>query len=341
MSQSTLGTQAVSPVCATFTRLEPISTLHTTLSPSVYTLKIISDVSEAKAIWNTFANPNVLFENWDFLMIFYNEFSHYLKFYVAYEWNTPVCLLPLNFDSDTGKLESFFSKKAQHPIYVTDGYESAIDFVLGKVEEPINLEYVYFTHKKDWAPAGFEFQMGLYDLDITPFASGEEYLAHNNAGFPSKKRIKYNAEHRKVKEQITDVKINKLEDIDTLFEYNIKTVTMEHYGEISGFLSEGYKNGFRKLLQSEFETYLFSFEVDGVPHDIELALKYGNTLYHLTGATSREVQNLGKFANLYMIDFAIKNGCTHYNAGTGDYNWKEKLGLKKVDLYKFSNIPSV
>ena len=109
---------------------------------------------------------------------------------------------------------------------------------MSKIEGPINLEYVYFTSRQDWAPVGFEFQMGLYDLDVTSFESGEAYLQHINAGFPSKKRIKYNAEYRKVKEQLTDIKVNRVTDIETLFDFNIKTVTMEHYGEISGFLSE-------------------------------------------------------------------------------------------------------
>lgn len=316
--------------------IQPVPFTHTIhYTPQVYTHKVITDKEEAKSIWNLFANPDVLFENWDFLMTFYNEFHHSLQFFVGYVWETPVGLIPLNLDTDTGKLESFFSKKAQHPVFIKKWYEGVVDFLLSKIESPINLEYVYFTSTQDWTPEGFDFQMGLYDLDVRPFESGEAYLQHINAGFPSKKRIKYNAEHRKVKEQISNITVNRLSDIETLFDFNIRSVTMEHYGEVSWFLNEPYKNGFRKLLQSSFETYLFSFEVDGKVHDIELVLKYGNTLYHLTGSTSKEIQNLGKFANLHVIDFAIKNGCSFYNAGTGDYNWKEKLGLNKVNLYKY------
>lgn len=308
-----------------------------TFTPEKYQLSIISDITQAKNIWNTFARDGILFENWEFMMTFYNEFHHKLKFYTAYENDTPVCLIPLNFDEDTGKLECFFSKKAQHPVYVKPGHEDAIDFLIQKIDGILNLEYIYFTNKSDWAPEGFEFQMGLYDLDITPFTSWDDYLSHINTSFPSKKRIKYNAEHRKVRDLITKINYNRVEDLETLFDFNIKSVTMEHYGEVSWFLSEGYKNWFRKLVQSStFETHLLSFEIDGVIHDVELGLIYGDTFYHLTGCTSRGVQNLWKFANLTMIDLAIKKGCKIYNAGTWDYNWKEKLGLKKVDLYKLS-----
>jgi hypothetical protein len=173
----------------------------------------------------------------------------------------------------------------------------------------MNLEYVYFTNAPNWAPdnGAFEFQMGLYDLDVTPYESGDAYFTHINSLVPSKKRIKYNAEYRKVKEQLTAIHTNKIESLERLFEFNVASVTMD----------------------------LISFEVNGEIHDVELALKYGNTLYHLTGSTSKQIQNVGKFANLHVIDLAIKLGCTTYNAGTGDYNWKEKLGLKKVDLYKY------
>ena len=324
------------PIQETILTITPAPYTHfINYTPQSYTFKIITDKEEAKNMWNVFANPNILFENWDFLMTFYNEFHHSLQFYVWYVWEKPVGMIPLNFDADTGKLESFFSKKAQHPIFILPGYEGVVNFLLSKIEWPINLEYIYFSSTTDWAPEGFEFQMGLYDLDVRAFESGEAYLQHINASFPSKKRIKYNAEHRKVKEQLSNIVVNRITDIETLFDFNIKAVTMEHYGEVSGFLSERYKNWFRKLLASGFETYLFSFEVDGIVHDIELVLKYGDTLYHLTGATSRQIQNVGKFANLYMIDFAIQKWCSFYNAGTGDYNWKEKLGLKKVNLYKY------
>ena len=106
------------------TTIQPVPFTHTlSYTPQTYTYKTITDKEEAKIIWNYFANQNVLFENWDFLMNFYNEFHHSLQFYVGYVGTTPVGLIPLNFDADTGKLESFFSKKAQHPIFMTPGYE--------------------------------------------------------------------------------------------------------------------------------------------------------------------------------------------------------------------------
>jgi hypothetical protein len=112
----------------------PICTQTFTFTPQAYTYAIITDKDEAKIVWEKFANPNVLFENWDFLMTFYNEFRHSLQFYVGYAHGQAVGLIPLNFDDDTGKLESFFSKKAQHPIFVKPGYEDIAEFLLNKIE---------------------------------------------------------------------------------------------------------------------------------------------------------------------------------------------------------------
>jgi CelD/BcsL family acetyltransferase involved in cellulose biosynthesis len=120
---------------------------------------------------------------------------------------------------------------------------------------------------------------------------------------------------------------NSLDDIDLLAEYSIKT-----FGEKSSFVDDPAQTDIFKDLCRSFRCFIHSYQVAGKTQAVSLSLVHDKTyLYLLSGSNNDEVPNLGNYLILNNIRTAIEHGCTTFDAGRHDCNWKERWHLTRIE----------
>ena len=107
-------------------------------------ITVVKDLPEAERLWQLLSPQTTIYDSWEFRYCFYKYFNFELFFYVAYDDATPVALLPLQYNSDTGWLEFFGGDNymEDNRVFVKPGYESIIPKIYASVDRPAKLEFI-------------------------------------------------------------------------------------------------------------------------------------------------------------------------------------------------------
>ena len=292
-------------------------------------IEIIKDLATAEMLWNTFTPRETIYDEWEFRYCFYKYFNYELFFYTAYEEGKPVGLLPLEYNSDQNYLEYFGGNFMEdNRVLVKPGYEYLIpDFFNAPKQKMVFLD----IRGNDPFIQKLEIRDNKFVLDLSKVGSVENYLQNY---FGSETRKTFRKCFKKITDRKLNILINNFEDIELLFEYNIR-----QFGDKSRFVDRPHrKEIFRDLLNLSFEPVLFTFEVDGVKEGVSLCLKYKKVYESFnTGIRNDSIKHLFAFMIMKNIDYALQNGMLYYDAFGADCNWKEKWGFTKIPQYKFEN----
>ncbi|MGE5042243.1 MAG: GNAT family N-acetyltransferase [Candidatus Levyibacteriota bacterium] len=300
--------------------------------------KIITDIQDAKKIWNLLSPHKTIDDEWDFRYTFLRHLPYELYFVVGYENGKISTLLPLQKNNGEGLMPPYASKD-KAPFYEFFGGDDTDDnTLLGKqlpFEEfkpylslPTYLAPLHSMYENDQNASYYE---SRYFIDVSNYTSFEDFL-----------RDKWSKDSRKkILQQIRgvyrnhEVKIieNNYEDIDRLSQFNIK-----RFGDKSSFIFP-YRAQIFKELTKLYTVVMLTVVVDGVKEAVSYGIKYKDTYVGMNAGVSGKITDLPKLLIMLQIDKTIQLGCKTYDAGKGDSGWKESYKLDKISQYKISLIP--
>lgn len=298
--------------------------------------KIFTDPAECKKLWEEFSHNKTLDDNWDFRMAWVKDLDFKLHFIAGFEGETPVGLLPLQENTNTG-----ISKKVLHTekpfleffggvdtdsniIFLKPGYEELKEEFLSRIQtytilsdlaEPLNFKGKEAEHYND-----------KFILDLTQFQSFEDFLAKNFDG-KSRQRLK-NRINKLYKEFNVQMEQGTEEDLEKMFGFSIK-----RFGEDSSF-NMPYRREVFKSLFANFETDFFVIKLNGVVHAASFGIKKGDTYTSINNGYELEVRDLAKILAATQIRRAMEAGFKIYDGGKGENGWKEHFHLTKIPQYK-------
>jgi hypothetical protein len=295
-------------------------------SKNKLSFKVIKDIEEAKKWWEYFTPHQVIFDEWEFRYCFYKYFNYDLHFYLGFIKDEPIGLLPLQYDPERKYLEFFGGPPMDdNDVFIKTGYEKYVKNFFEKISSSAYLRYMagrnQFSQK---LPTG-DYK---YVLDITGFNDAYEYIEKTFNGETKKKLLK---RIQKAQEHETDCLENNFQDIELLFELNLK-----NYKEESAFLKKNRQKIYRDLLHTSFKPCLLTGILDGQKASVSLGLQYHNQFISFNSGVKEDMEfDVYSYGRFQRINWAIKHRLTSFDALCGNYGWKEKWGFTKIPQYIF------
>lgn len=282
---------------------------------------VVSDIEEAKYIWQKLSSDESIYDNWDFRCCFYKYFSHPLRFYAGYKDEELIGLLALQYNNELKMLEFFGgSFMEDNHVFIKKGFEEYIPEFYGNINEPARLEDICGSSSFESLLDVFEYK---YVADLNGLRNADEYLTKY---FKAKRR---NAIKKKVKsvEMLKPLIIkNNYEDLDLLIELNKK-----RFGKESSFNKPFRREIYHDLLNINLDIKMLTFIINGAKEAVTFGIKYKNIFVGINGGTREEAhQDIGTYITVKKIEKAIGLGADKYDAGIEDLGWKENWRFEKI-----------
>ena len=287
--------------------------------------RIITEEQLAKEMWDELIPKETVFDDWDFRYCFYKFHKQPLQFIVYYVDKTPVILLPLQINTETGELEYFVGGLFMYNnrIGVKSGFEVYIKNALLQLPSKVLCHNMRIT--EEW-PC-FTFENNQYFLDLSKYSNYNDYVQDK---FISQSKGKLLRKMRQNEQLGIRVEENIYNDLDLLIDLNLK-----NFREKSSFLKPRRKEVFHDLLNLGFDVKLFTFVIYGKKEAVTLSIRYkDNYIYVNAGKNKEEFPNLTTYITMYNIDYAIKSGAKFFDAGMEDWGWKELWHFDKIPHFK-------
>ncbi len=287
------------------------------------TIKKITDVNEAKKIWDQLSPKNTIYDDWDFRYIYSNLIGSKINFIVLYFDNEAVSLLPLELTEDNliffgGNFtedNKFFTKK---------GFEKYEIEILQFISNE-NYKLGYMESKY----ANSEFVDNVYFLPLENLKDKNSYI---DAFWSGKARQNLRSQIRKLESLNLEVKYNVFSDVNKMIELNKK-----RFGPSSTFNRFPKRQEYLMKLSESFESYSISIYINGQLESVGFSIKFNDTYYGFNSGTNNNYNGLGKYLILEKIQQAIKSGASYYNARSGNLGWKENFGFTPKPQYRIVN----
>lgn len=297
----------------------------------------ITDLNEAKKWWEIFSPNASVYDLWEFRYCFHKYYTYDLRFYIGYDGDTPIGLLPLQYNKDKGYVEFFGTYFMEtNQVFIKPGYENTARQFYEHITEKVHLESL---NEQD----EFTKQLPLFDykyiLDTTQFSSFEDYITKS---FSSKSRSNLKKKIRQIEDGNTmEVQVNQLDDIELMFDFNIKTFDekfAEKGGRRSSFLYPFRKEIYRDFLAlTKTKPHVLTFSINGKKQAVSLTILYNGWYVFLnTGANIEEIPNMGNYTYYKNIEEAFTLGAQTFDAGVEAYGWKERFHLYRIPQHLYS-----
>lgn len=289
-------------------------------------IKVISELAEAKKLWNLLSPQESIYDLWDFRFAYYQADLAPLKFQAAYEDGRAVALLPLQFSREYNCLEFFAEEFVEdNRLFFLPGYEKVIPDLYDNIKEKVK---IYDLAGGDPYTEKMPLEDYVYYLDLKNINSLEDYLKILSA----KKRRNFSRDFRILEAQ-GDIRIvyNRFSDFDNLFSLN-----HNRFGEESYLKEEKIKKVHRNLLKLPYDWQMISLEVNGELAAVSLAVVYRETYYYLnSGADFLKFPESGNYLNRLNLERALNLKAKIFNIGLGDCGWKKRWGFSTIPQYKY------
>lgn len=293
--------------------------------------RIVTDIEEAKRLWSKLCTIETIYDDWDFLYLFYKTLKFPLQFITAFSNdNEPIGLLPLQNNETEGYLEFFGGNFMEYnKVFILPEYANLIPEFFMLIEGKYKLRSMIGG---EFYPEELENDDFTYFLNLENIKCFEDYLflCHKK----SKSRNHYRRIVRKVNSSNISIRKDHYDDLKYLIEFNSK-----RFPEDSHFLDSNITEAFYGLLESKFEVHMVSILIDDIVESVGVSVFFGNTFYcELTGTNRDSIADLGTYTTVQKLKLAIELGAKVFDVGHGDCNWKERWHLEKVLQYKLTNI---
>ena len=292
--------------------------------------KCVKDLDEAKKLWEIFSPNKTIFDSWDFRYCFYKYFKYELFFYVTYDGEIPVALMPLQYNSDKKYLEFFggyymednqvFVKSPEFKYLIPEFYKN-----IQGLSQPSTLIYI---RSNDDFTSTLPFQVNKYVLSLDGITNIEDYLSQR---LDQEARGKFRRKIRKIEQEKVEITENEVTDLEVMFNYNL-----EKFQDHSYFTTPFSQEIFRDLVAIGYKIHIMSFSINGIKEATSFALTYKDNYAYLNlGVKPGGTQNLTTFVHMKNLEKAISEKLNVFDAFIGDYGWKEHWHLDKIPQYQF------
>lgn len=292
-------------------------------------IELVEDLGEAARLWAVFSPDHSIYESWSFRSTFRKYFRTEPRFYVASVDGRPVALLPLQYNHEIEALEFFGDEGSNYMednrIFFEEGFGWVCPELCAALPKGASLRYI---------TGGDPFTTGLpvfdhkYVLDIGKYSCVDDYLLDC---YSSKSRHGLKKRLRKVEDELAPVVTsNDLARIEDLFRLNVEAM-----GERSYFLDPFRPEIFRDLLTAGPRPDVVTLLVDDRPEAVSLSFEHAGQYFFLQSGVNKEAfSDLGNYLVMKCLERAIALGCHTFDAGSGNFNWKERFHLRKKPQYE-------
>ena len=290
-------------------------------------IEVISNIEEAKNIWNKFSPNNVICDDWNYRYCFYKYYNYPLYFFIGLDKEEIIGLLPLQFNEDKKCLEFFGGGfMRDNRVFIKAGYEDCISQFYSAINQHTKLKSIV---GEDQFTKSFDVYKYKYIAEVIDISSADDYL---NKNFKTRSRKKLKNKLKLIEPLKPKIIINNYEDLDLMFELNKKS-----FGEKSSFNKQCQRESFRDLLKLNFDIHLLSYIIDDKKEAVSFSIKYNDSyIYVNSGSRKNEVFNLGSYIIYKQIERAIEVKAKFLDAGMGNLGWKEIWHLEKTPQYMFT-----
>lgn len=291
------------------------------LEKNILKFKMISDVEEAKKIWQELSPDQNLYDNWDFRFCFYKYFNHPLRFYAGYDQGDLAGLLALQYNTELKKLEFFGgSFMEENHVFIKKGYEGYIPDFYKNINEPARLEDICGCSPFESSADDFEYK---YVADLSGLKNADEYLAKY---FKAKGRNAIKKKARSIEMLMPEIIDDNHEDLDLLMEFNKK-----RFGQGSSFNRPYRYEIYHDLLKTGLDIKMMTCKINGIKEAVTFGIKYKDIFVGINGGARAEApQDLRTYMTIKKIERAIILGADKYDAGIEDLGWKENWHFEKL-----------
>lgn len=297
--------------------------------------KVITEVAEAKKIWNALSLRQTIDDEWEFRFAFFKHLHHQLYFLCGFENDEPKQLLALQKNNLEGLMPPYYPGDGKPFLEFFGGDDTDDNKILGNPNFKQILTYLKQQNIPAYlAPlgAGFaqeenaEFYENKFFLDLKNYKIYEDFLQDKWSSESRKKiRQQIGKIHRDYKVEILT---NNYGDIDLIEKYNL-----ERFGKKSSF-SFGYRKEIFKDLTKHYNVLTLTIVINGKKQAVCYGIHYKNTYIGMNAGVNNEIPDLAKLLIMLQIDKALELGCTTYDVGKGDSGWKENFKFDKSPQYK-------
>lgn len=289
-----------------------------------YKIRLIQDPEQAKLAWNRFSTNESLFDCWDFRLAFHRQYDAELCFYVAYERERPVALLPLQYTRRKNLLEFLGGYwMEENRLFLVEGCQLTISDFVPEFRFPYRLAAMEESSAR---PLDLPLEDYKYVFGLEGLTGSEDFIC---AAFPAGRRNSIRQRMQKVERNSVRLVRNSLADLELLFELNIAS-----FGADSSFNSPENVGFFRWICNSDHNVQLLTLLINGEKVAVSLSLIHNGIYYGLnSGSNKTKIPNSGSYLTLQNIENAIRNGCRQYDALMGSYNWKENWRFQKIPYF--------
>lgn len=289
-------------------------------------IKIISELEEAKKLWNLISPQKTIYDLWDFRFAYYQADRAPLNFQAAFDGDKLVALLPLQFSREYDCFEFFAEEFVEdNRLFFLPGYKKLVPRLYDNVQGAIK---VYDLSGEDDFTVRLPLEDYVYYQDLKGINNLEDYLKT----LPAKKRRNFSRDFRVLEAQgKIDIIYNRFADFDKLFALN-----HSRFGDESYLKEERIKKVHRDLLKLPYDWQMISLEVNGELAAVSLAVLYNQVYYYLnSGADFLKFRESGNYLNRLNLEKAINLQAKIFNVGLGDCGWKKRWNFTTVPQYKF------
>lgn len=292
-------------------------------------MKVISDPAAARDIWEKLSPQETIYDSWDFRACFYRHDPQPLHFYVYYEQDEAVALLPLQYNRELNCLEFLAENFMENnrPFFKA-GYEYLLPRLFNQdFEQAVK---IYDLDGIDDFTRSLPLEDYVYFISLSGLTGFEDYLTRDFSD--RKKRIKFRRLAARLEEEhAVKIIINDLADLDLIMDLNAASFGTESY-----LKKERERQPFHDLLKLPWDWQLVTISVDGVKVAGSLSVNYrGTYFYMIAGADTGAVPDVFKYLTKVNLELAIKIGAKIFNSSLGDCNWKSHWHMDKLPQYKF------
>lgn len=300
------------------------------------TFHIISDETDAKALWDQFSPAKTIDDDWKFRDTWTESYAFPFHFIVGYDGDKAIGLLPLQQNTlkglgpkltkmDEPYLEFFGGIDTDdNDVLVLPGYEEYKPEFLKQIKTPAFLSSLKNEYRIEGGET--EFYIDRFELDLTKFPTFDDFMQANLDGVSRQRLInRTNKIQRNYKVEVIDAKH---EELDLLFDFSIK-----RFGDRSSFNRPDRRAIFKHLLE-RFEVDLFKITLDGKPAAMSFAFLYKGSYITLNIGYDYDIRDISKLLVVTQIQRAIEKGCTRFDAGQGENGWKSHFNFTRIPQYK-------
>ncbi len=301
------------------------------------TFKVITDLEEAKQIWNLFSAHKVIDDEWEFRYAWIKPLNLKLHFIVGYDNDKPIGLLALQLNNNVGIGQKLLQGKKpfleffggldtdDNKVILAPGYENLeIEFlkqindyaILASMAKPYTVNNIESEHYND-----------RFEVDLEGLTDFNSYIDR----FTGKTRRNLKSDMKnKLKDENIQIIDGTIDDLELLFKLSI-----DRFGDNSSFNMSHRREIFKELFNL-FKMDLFKILINGDIKAAGYAFVFNDVYTGLNMGYDYTVPSLGKFTMSVNIERAIKFGCKKYDAGKGDNGYKERLKFTKIPQYKLT-----